>query len=92
MFREDSKINFAEENIIPSACTFHFKTNSQLCVNYLLKITSKIKRRPVGLFIQTAFTGKFFYLKLVLIFCSFMVYLCLGKLYHFLIRPGIDPN
>ena len=38
MFREDSKIDFAKENVIldislrpslPSACTFHFKTNSQ---------------------------------------------------------------
>ena len=60
MFREDSQIDFAKENVILnvslrpsllSACTFHFKTDSQLCVNYmyLLKIPSKIKPRPVGL-------------------------------------------
>ena len=39
MFREDSQIDFAKENVIlnvslrpslPSACIFHFKTESQL--------------------------------------------------------------
>ena len=38
MFREDSQIDFAKDNVIlnvslrpslPSACTFHFKTDSQ---------------------------------------------------------------
>ena len=39
MFRKDSQIDFAEENVIlnvqslrpslPSACTFHFETDSQ---------------------------------------------------------------
>ena len=38
MFREDSQIDFAKENVIlnvslrpslPPACTFHFKTDSQ---------------------------------------------------------------
>ena len=41
MFREDSQIDFAKENVIlnvslrpllPPACTFHIKTNSQLVV------------------------------------------------------------
>ena len=61
MFREDSQIDFAKENVIlnvslrsslPSPFTFHFKTDTvSLCVNYmyLLKIKSKIKPRPVGL-------------------------------------------
>ena len=55
-FREDSQIDFAKENVIlnvslrpslPSA--FILKLIVSLCVNYLLKITSKIKPRPVGL-------------------------------------------
>ena len=54
-----TQIDFAMENVIlnvslrpslPSSCTvlFILKPIVSLCVNYLLKMTSKIKPRPVG--------------------------------------------
>ena len=59
MFKEDSQIEFARENIVlnvflrpppPSSVLSISKLIISLkCVNQLLKITHKIKPRPVGL-------------------------------------------
>ena len=65
MFKEDSQIDFAKENVIlnvslrpslPPGCTFHFSFHS-VCVNYLLKIRVKSSLSQWACVIQTAFIG-----------------------------------